>query len=66
MNRYIKSELEGYTTYGLYIYLLSRGLGGGNPLFCTVLNYPSSFFREEAGLNLTFLVFLQIIHLDLS
>ena len=28
MNRYIKSELEGYTTYGLYIYLLSRGLGG--------------------------------------
>lgn len=26
MNRYIKSKLEGYNTYGLYIYLLSRDL----------------------------------------
>lgn len=49
-----------------YIFISSVEIWGGYPLFCTVLNYLSSFFREETGLNLTFLVFLQITHLDHS
>lgn len=49
-----------------YIFISSVEICGRYPLFCTVLNYLSSFFREEIGLNLTFLVFLQITHLDLS